>query len=606
LNARRTAAKALSFLAVLAFVISCSTPPAMDKDLAPGKAELGPLVALAATDPEATIEKLETWSLEGLLDGEDFKSTASSIAEAAAERMAVLLSQDLDNGAWQEARKQWSSLSALSGLEGDLFRASAVRASGALTKGLPARIAMGEARDFKSKGLYAPAVSALFDALSLEGGHELLSSQESGDWMALMKKAGDIVATGRLAAISGGPAFPPTRGSLIKDEVSGVVTVYVDRGIKIENGVGYPDRVLGTAFQIDPDGYYLTNYHVISSEVDPEYEGYSKLSIRPSAKPEARIPAKVIGWNRALDLALIKSTEKAGYTFALEGAEEIEKGAKVYAIGSPVGLENSLSSGIVSAQGRRILSRGEALQIDVPVNPGNSGGPLVTEEGALAGIVFAGLSSFQGLNFALPSTWIELMAPRLFSGGAIATVSLGLAVAKNLDDSLSVSYVFPGTPCFKPGDRILSLDGEAVKNLDDAQMKMAAKPLGALCRVGIERDGRRLSIIRKTAGLDDAGLKQASKSDSLENLFAGTVGLLMEHVSGPRGNGGTYRVTKAWPGMAGDESGISEGDSLQLLRSSIDQKTNSFSFDVMIKSPSKGYLEKGMRLTLPMEMDNFI
>jgi S1-C subfamily serine protease len=374
----------------------------------------------------------------------------------------------------------------------------------------------------------------------------------------------------------------------------------------MENGVGYPDRVLGTAFQIDPDGYYLTNYHVIASEVDPEYEGYSRLSIRPSAKPEARIPAKVVGWNRALDLALIKSSEKAGYTFALEGAEEIEKGAKVYAIGSPVGLENSLSSGIVSAQGRRILARGEALQIDVPVNPGNSGGPLVTEEGELAGIVFAGLSSFQGLNFALTSPWIELMASKLFSGGEVATVSLGLAVAKNLDDSLSVSYVFPGTPCFKPGDRILSLDGEAVKSLDDAQMKMAAKPLGSLCRVGIERDGRRLSIMRRTVGLDASGLKQASKSDTLENLFAGTVGLLIEHISGPRGNGGTYKVIKAWPGMAGDESGISEGDILLLIRSLIDQKSESFSFDIMVKAPSKGYLEKGMRLTLPMGMDNFI
>jgi hypothetical protein len=299
-------------------------------------------------------------------------------------------------------------------------------------------------------------------------------------------------------------------------------------------------------------------------------------------------------------------SSRAGYTFALEGAEEIEKGAKVYAIGSPVGLENSLSSGIVSAQGRRILARGEALQIDVAVNPGNSGGPLVTEEGKLAGIVFAGLSSFQGLNFALPSPWIELMASKLFSGGEIATVSLGLAVAKNLDDSLSVSYVFPGTPCFKPGDRIFSLDGEAVKSLDDAQMKMAAKPLGSLCRVGIERDGRPLSIMRRTVGLDASGLKQASKSDTLENLFAGTVGLLIEHVSGPRGNGGTYKVIKAWPGMAGDESGISEGDSLLLIRSSIDQKSESFSFDIRVKAPSKGYLEKDMRLTLPMEMDNFI
>ncbi|MCX7026884.1 MAG: trypsin-like peptidase domain-containing protein [Spirochaetes bacterium] len=602
--------KALSLVVLLAIVLSCSTISSNESGSAPGKVDLDLLITLAAEDPEAVFEKLTVWSLEGLLAAGADTAKASTIAEAAADRLAALLSEALGKGAWKEARRLWSSLSAVSGLSGELFMAAASRAAMALSKGMASRIAMGEAREYRDKGLYAPAVSALLEALGSEKDSKILDVQEGKNWLALMKKAGDGEAVARLGAQTGLlasdiPSSTVPKAS-IKEEVSGVVTVYIDKGLKIENGVGYPDRVLGTAFQIDPEGYYLTNYHVIASEVDPEYEGYSRLSIRPSAKPEARIPAKVVGWNRALDLALIKSSEKAGYTFSLEGAEEIEKGTKVYAIGSPVGLENSLTSGIVSAQGRRILSRGEALQIDVSVNPGNSGGPLVTEEGRLAGIVFAGLPNFQGLNFALPAPWIELITPKLFDGGEIATVSLGLAAAQNLDESLSVSYVFPGTPCFKPGDRILSLDGRPVKDLNDAQMILAAKPLGSLCIVGIERERVSTLVPRRTVGLENSGLKKTSKSDTVENLFAGAAGLLINHLSGPKGDGGTYKVLKAWPGMAGDESGLSEGDSLLLIRSAIDQKAGSLSFDVMVKAPSKGYLERAMRLTLSMEMDNFL
>ena len=598
-------ARTLGFILVIALAVSCSTAPTPVPAVPPGKADLDQLGTLASEDPEAVFEKLEAWYFEGLLTGETEKSKASQLAETAADSLASKLSESLVKGTWKEAKKNLFSLSAISGLSGQTFSAAASHAARAIPAGLAARISLDLAKEYRAKGFYAPALAALFDAFG-EGGGSLIDAAEASEWLAWARKSGGLLNTARLAALTGEAAQNSVLAASIKDEVSGVVTVYVDKGLKIENGVGYPDRVLGTAFQIDPEGYYLTNYHVIQSEVDPEYEGYSRLSIRPSSKPEARIPAKVIGWNRALDLALIKSSEKAGYTFALEGGGEIEKGSKVYAIGSPVGLENSVSSGIVSSQGRRILTWGEALQIDVPVNPGNSGGPLVTEEGRLAGIVFAGLANYQGLNFALPSPWIASMAPKLFDGGEVATVSLGLAVVKNLDDTLSITYVPPGTPCFRTGDRILSLDGQDVKTLNAIQMHLASTPLGSLSLVGIERDGLKLSILRRTQALDVSGYKKVAKSDSLENLFSGAAGIMLEHVEGPRGNGGTYKVIKAWPGMAGDESGISEGDTLVILRSSIDQKGGILSFDVMVKAPSKGYLDRGMRITLSMEADNFI
>ncbi|MCX8014079.1 MAG: S1C family serine protease, partial [Rectinema sp.] len=209
------------------------------------------------------------------------------------------------------------------------------------------------------------------------------------------------------------PSSPPSNGGSqewLSSAVQSVVTVYVDKGFRISGGYSVPDRVVGTAFQVAP-GLYLTNHHVIRSEVDPEYEGYSRLSIKPSDNPAIRIPAKVVGWDEEMDLALIRSEEKARTIIHIPVAMALQPGERVYAAGSPVGLENSVNAGIVSSFGRKIISFGEAVQIDVPVNMGNSGSPLFVSSGRLAGMVFAGLQNFQNINFALPSTWIHASLP---------------------------------------------------------------------------------------------------------------------------------------------------------------------------------------------------
>ncbi len=192
--------------------------------------------------------------------------------------------------------------------------------------------------------------------------------------------------------------------------VSSVVTVYVDRGFKIQSGYSVPDRVLGTAFQISK-GLYLTNYHVVESEVDPSYKGYSRISIRPSENPQIKVPAKVIGWDEEMDLALIKSEEVAPGTIFLPATTKFQAGDRVFAVGSPVGLENSVTAGVVSSLSRKIISYGEAAQIDVPVNEGNSGSPLFSAGGVLVGMVFAGLPSLQNINYALPVQWLVASLP---------------------------------------------------------------------------------------------------------------------------------------------------------------------------------------------------
>jgi S1-C subfamily serine protease len=230
------------------------------------------------------------------------------------------------------------------------------------------------------------------------------------------------------------------------DMQNGMVTVWVDKGMRIERGIGYPDRMMGSGFFVDSKGYIITNYHVIESEVDPEYEGYSRLFVRLSGSPDEKIPAKVVGWDRIFDLALIKVELEPDFVFYSAGSVPVEPGQKIYTIGSPVDpfLENTITSGIISAIGRRrLLQMGDVIQLDAPVNPGNSGGPMLNEDGELLGIVFAGFQLYEGLSFAIPVQWLNKILPRLYQGGEIKHPWLGLSL-RETDKGMEVIYTVPG------------------------------------------------------------------------------------------------------------------------------------------------------------------
>ena len=203
----------------------------------------------------------------------------------------------------------------------------------------------------------------------------------------------------------------------VRKMMKGTVTVWVDRGMTIEKGLGRADRMIGSGFFIDANGYLITNYHVIQSEVDPEYEGFSRVYIKRAENPTVRIPAKVVGWDTTFDLALLKTEINPEVYFQLGSSEDLNIGSRIYAIGSPAGLEQTLTSGIVSAQNRRLLSLGSVLQIDAPVNHGSSGGPIIDEAGRVQAIVFAGLERNEGLNFAIPVELLRLILPQLYAGG---------------------------------------------------------------------------------------------------------------------------------------------------------------------------------------------
>ncbi|MDX9783207.1 MAG: trypsin-like peptidase domain-containing protein [Spirochaetia bacterium] len=586
------------------------------------------LELLSQQDPEACLETISALCSE-LGEETGLEPAWAALEQKALENLVGRLAREEAAGAWKQAELSLSSLEAASRvLANNHFLENYFAGENTALEATRLRLLKKRSQEYLDRGLYAPGVNYLHKFLELlpESSGIVQAGPHASfvvTWLEQSLQRGDKPTAERLSALLGttvpdqilkeddsqdrqvaDQAAELSKASLA-ELAEAVVTVNVDKGLKIQRGLGYPDRVLGSAFQLDDLGYYLTNYHVIASEVDPEYEGYSSLSIRPFDKPEARIPASVLGWNEELDLAILKS-EAAQRTLYLHAVDDPAKGQRVYSIGSPVGLESSVSSGIISAPGRRILARGDALQIDVPVNPGSSGGPLLDEEGRIVGLIFAGLSDFQGLNFALPSSWISSILPLLFEGGRIELPWLGLGMARTMDGFLELSYVFPWRQSLKPGDRILSIDGVPVRELSDAQRLLTEKPLASLCALQIKRGEKELNLLAKTQAMPKSPMARAAKSESPEELLQGMTGMLLLHVVGPRGPGGSYRILKLWPGLPGDESGLREGDLIKFVRYRHVSAEGMAAFDLSVKSPASGYLEKTMRLVLSLEMNNFL
>jgi S1-C subfamily serine protease len=573
---------------------ACASTPVSSKEVPePLSAIETRINNLALSDPEAAFHELFIYP--------EFMDSAE-IAEAATESIIQKFISAQESESWDVAERLLSSMTAISKTTVPVFKNARERIAKYTDKERLGAIYRGQAEKYKKEGLYAPAI---FNYLSSRTASDSAPPAPADlGWLNFIKEVGDHETLRILDIMSGDNA--QDQETYIRSAMAGVVTVYVDKGLKIEGGRGYPDRVVGSAFQIDPSGFYLTNYHVIASEVDPTYEGYSRLSIRPFLHPEARIPAKVIGWSEDLDLALIKSQEISSYTFSLSSDRIPKKGERVYALGSPVGLESSVSSGIVSASGRKILPRGEALQIDAPVNPGSSGGPLIDAKGTLVGVVFAGLSGFQGLNFAMPMPWVRSFAVRLFKGGELSLPWLGATAAKTLSGTLEVDYIFPSKTSLRLQDKIIAIDGIAVPDLDAAQKTISNKPIYSLAAVTLSRNGKLITILHRCAPQVAKPFEAAIKLDTTENLVAGLMGMSIEHINGPRGNGGTYRVAMAWPGKTADESGISVDDIIKIVRFNPDIKQGFAVLDFIQKSPVKGYLEKTIRVAIRLDSPNFL
>ncbi len=257
-------------------------------------------------------------------------------------------------------------------------------------------------------------------------------------------------------------------------------------------------RGLGSGFIVSPDGVILTNAHVIDNA--------KEVTVKLTDRREFR--AKVVGKDEQSDVAVLKIDAHNLPTVKLGDSSQVKVGQWVVAIGSPFGFENSATAGIVSAEGRSLGgSYVPFLQTDVPVNPGNSGGPLLDLQGRVIGInsqIYSRNGGFQGLSFAIPIDLASHVEDQLLASGHVTRGRLGVTiqdVGQGLADSFGlkspagalVSAVDPDGPAakagIKTGDVILKLNGHDVVSSTDVPVTVAELKPGTHAMLEIWRDG---------------------------------------------------------------------------------------------------------------------
>lgn len=191
------------------------------------------------------------------------------------------------------------------------------------------------------------------------------------------------------------------RGSLAERSIAEGAALVGEAVVKIESPAGQ-----GSGFLTSPEGFVVTNFHVVDGEIEVDVTLY----LRSKAGFDLRTirKCKVLATNPQIDLALVKLEPPQDITLQhvfLADSEKVRVGDSVYAIGTPIGLERTVSSGIVSVT-NRVFGGHTMFQITTPINPGNSGGPLFNLRTELVGVNSAGYMGLQGLNFAIPSKYV--------------------------------------------------------------------------------------------------------------------------------------------------------------------------------------------------------
>ena len=268
---------------------------------------------------------------------------------------------------------------------------------------------------------------------------------------------------------------------------------------------GIRERSLGSGVIVDPNGYIVTNEHV----VDKADRIRVQLQNDP---PGVTYDAKVIGTDKETDLAVIKIDAKKQLPAAkLGNSEGMQVGDWVLAIGSPFGLEETVTAGIVSAKGRNIVPTRQFqsfIQTDAAINPGNSGGPLVNMNGEVIGIntaIFTQSMGYQGVGFALPSNTVvsvynQLISPehRVTRGsiGVLFNAQPNPALQRvyGVKNGVIIAEVTPGSPAdqagLKVGDAITAVDGKEIKSGDELVSDIASRKPGSKAKITYMRNGK--------------------------------------------------------------------------------------------------------------------
>jgi serine protease Do len=267
-------------------------------------------------------------------------------------------------------------------------------------------------------------------------------------------------------------------------------------------GQGQPHKAvgLGSGFIIDPSGYVVTNNHVV--------KGASEVTVRLG--DDSVYPAEIVGTDPQTDLALLKIDAKRPLPAVEFGnSDKSEVGDWVMAVGNPFGLGGTVTAGIISARGRNIDAGpyDDFLQIDAPINQGNSGGPLFNLDGSVIGVntaIYSPSGGSVGIGFAIPSNMVKTVVAQLRETGKVERGWLGVMIqpvtkeiagALGLNDSNGaiVTGITPDSPAahsgVKQGDVILEFAGDKVEGPRELARQVAQKPAGTKADLVVWRDG---------------------------------------------------------------------------------------------------------------------
>jgi serine protease Do len=344
------------------------------------------------------------------------------------------------------------------------------------------------------------------------------------------------------------------------------------------------ERSLGSGVLVDPKGYIVTNRHVV--------EKADRIRVKLQDDPPGVLhDAKVIGTDQETDLAVIRIESSKPFPVAkLGNSDGMQVGDWVLAVGSPFGLQETVTAGIVSAKGRNIVPNRQFqsfIQTDAAINPGNSGGPLVNMNGEVIGIntaILTDTNAYAGVGFALPSNTVvqvynQLIGPEhRVSRGSIgiefnAQENPAIARVYGVNSGVTISNVVAGSPAeqagLKVGDTITTVDGKPVKNGDELVADIASRKPGSKVTLGLIRNGKkqdatitvadRAKLFASRLGEEEEGNEDNTPKESKLGLSVRALTQEMaDRLDVPAGKGVIVQEVK--PGSFAEDVGLQRGD----------------------------------------------
>ncbi len=362
-------------------------------------------------------------------------------------------------------------------------------------------------------------------------------------------------------------------------------------GMPGQNGEAQPDyksQSLGSGFIISNDGYILTNAHVVS--------GADEVIVKLSDNREFK--AKIIGTDKRTDVALVKIEASGLQKVTIGDPSKLKVGEWVAAIGSPFGLENTMTAGIVSAKGRALPQENFVpfIQTDVAINPGNSGGPLFNLNGEVVGInsqIYSRSGGSMGLSFAIPIDVAIDVSNQLKTSGKITRGWLGIAIqeiTKELAESFGmkntngalVAGVEKNGPADKggleAGDVILKFDGKPITTSADLPRAVGATKPGKIVPVEVLRKGSAKTLNIGVGEMPSDPNEAAQSSKAAPQAEANKIGLTLKELTAAQKkklNGKNGLLVIESTGAAA-QAGIRRGDVILGLNNSETQSVEQF------------------------------